>query len=321
MVIFRKIYILRLVALIMVSAGLNTVVALAISPQVIDSVVSVLPKWPDRHTHDGGMRPESPEGTAVAVLPGGYLATNVHVIKNAEKVTIRLEDGRVFPVEVVGRDQPTDIALLKAPIELPVPETGVAPEIGGRVCAIGNQFGLGLSVSCGVVSAVARTGTGFNPIEDFIQTDAAVNPGGSGGALIDGNSRLVGLVSAIFTKETDANIGVNFASSMRLVRRVVTDLRDHGRVLRGNPGLTTGKLSTEQLRRGSGAVIIQIERNSGAFKTGLQAGDIITAVGDRMIKKPADFTAEVHMYRPDDTVEITFTRAGNQSKISFQLAP
>ena len=318
---FRKVNILRWAALVTASAYLNTACAPAISPQVMDSVVSVLPDWPDRRARGNGVPAKSPEGTAVAVLPGGYLATNVHVIRIAEKVRIRFEDGRIIPGEVGGRDRPTDIALMKAPIELPVPESGVAPGIGDKVCAIGNQFGLGLSVSCGVISAVARTGTGFNTIEDFIQTDAAVNPGGSGGALIDGHSRLVGLVSAIFTKESDANVGVNFASSMRLVRRVVTDLRDHGRVLRGNPGLTTGKLSTERLQRGGGAVVIKIERGSGAFKTGLQAGDIITAVGERRVRNSADFTAEVHMYRPGEIVEITFTHAGKQSKISFQLPP
>ena len=148
---------------------------------VMESVVSLLPEWPGAES-----RPKEPEGTAVAVMPGGYLATNDHVLGDAKKVKIRLNDGRLMAVEIIGRDAVTDIALIKAPMDFPVLPFGGNPGLGESVCAIGNQFGMGLSITCGVASALHRTGTGFNEIEDFIKTDAVINPGGSGGALIDG---------------------------------------------------------------------------------------------------------------------------------------
>jgi S1-C subfamily serine protease len=122
-----------------------------------ESVVSLLPEWPG-----AGSRPKEPEGTAVAVMPGGYLATNDHVIGRARKIKIRLADGRVLPAEIIGRDTLTDIALIKAPIDFPVLPIGGNPGLGQSVCAIGNQFGMGLSITCGVASALHRTGTGFN---------------------------------------------------------------------------------------------------------------------------------------------------------------
>src|SRR5690606_40595555 len=132
-------------------------------------------------------------------------------------ISVRLPDGHHVPAEVVGRDAATDLALLRVEAELPPLPLAPDPALGAPVCAVGNQFGLDLSVTCGVVSALHRAGTGFNPVEDFVQTDAVVNPGASGGALVDGEGRLVGLLSAIFTMESDANIGVNFAASAALV--------------------------------------------------------------------------------------------------------
>ena len=280
------------------------------------SVVSLLPEWPG-----AGSRPKEPEGTAVAIFPGGYLATNDHVIGQAKKIKVRLNDGRILPAEIVGRDAMTDIALIKAPIDLPVPSLGPEPALGDHVCAIGNQFGLGLSVTCGVASAIHRTGTGFNEIEDFIQTDAVVNPGGSGGALVDGDGRLVGLVSAIFTKDSDANIGVNFAASMKLVLRVVRDLKDHGRVIRGMPGLSVRDLSEDELEATGGAAINRIARGGPAFGAGLQVGDIITAVGARTVIRASDLPSALYMFRPGDSVDITFIRDGSRKTATFTMAP
>ncbi|MFP6744999.1 MAG: trypsin-like peptidase domain-containing protein [Alphaproteobacteria bacterium] len=151
--------------------------AIAFPAEVVESVVSVLPEWPD-----GDALPERPEGSGTVVLPGGYIATNVHVLGRATAINVRLHDGRILAAEIIGRDPPTDIALLKIDMDLALLVPGPEPALGDKVCALGNPFGLGLSLSCGVVSALHRTGTGFNPMEDFIQTDAAVNPGGSGGA-------------------------------------------------------------------------------------------------------------------------------------------
>ncbi len=294
----------------------------AFSPEVLQSVVSVLPEWPDRPPSapaDG--RPEEPEGTAVAVLAGGYLATNVHVLGRATRVTVRLADGRIIASEIVGRDPLTDIALIKVAVDLPVPPIGPEPPLAAPVCAIGNQFGLGLSVTCGVVSAVHRSGTGFNPIEDFIQTDATVNPGGSGGALIDADGRLVGLVSAIFTKKTDANIGVNFAASMRLVLRVAEDLRDHGRVRRGKSGLRVEDLTEEERATWAGTRITRITPGSAAAAAGLAVGDIITAMGGRAVTKGADVSAAVYLHRIGQPFAVTYLRAGEPGKATLTLKP
>ncbi|MEE9317042.1 MAG: trypsin-like peptidase domain-containing protein [Rhodospirillales bacterium] len=283
---------------------------------MLESVVSLLPEWPG-----AGSRPKEPEGTAVAIMPGGYMATNAHVIGRAKKINIRLENGRVLPADIVGRDALTDIALIKAPIDFPVLPFGRDPRLGESVCAIGNQFGMGLSMTCGVASALHRTGTGFNEIEDFIQTDAVVNPGGSGGALVDGQGRLVGLVSAIFTKDSDANIGVNFAASMKLVMRVVRDLKQYGRVVRGNPGFGVRDLSLAERRTGAGAAIDRMDRGGAAIKAGLEVGDVITAIGKRTVKKVSDVPSAIHMARPGDSLDMTFVRDGKEKTVSLTLLP
>ena len=283
--------------------------AMAFTPDVLDSVVGVVPQWRGATPRT---RAEQPEGTAVAVLPGGYLATNVHVIGDAERLDIRLADGRVLAAELIGIDRLTDSALIRAPLDLPVLEFGAAPALGGRVCAVGNQFGLGLSVTCGVVSAVHRSGVGFNPIEDFIQTDAVVNPGGSGGALVDGEGRLVGLVSAIFTKDSDANIGVNFAASMGLVMRVVEDLAKHGRVLRGQSGLRVADLDMGERAELVGARIVRVDQGGAAQSAGLAVGDVIVSVGGRAIRKASGVTSALHMHRIGEPFAIGYVRHGER---------
>jgi S1-C subfamily serine protease len=193
--------------------------------------------------------------------------------------------------------------------------------LGESVCAIGNQFGMGLSITCGVASALHRTGTGFNEIEDFIQTDAVINPGGSGGALIDGQGRLVGLVSAIFTKDSDANIGVNFAASMKLVLRVVNDLKDHGRVIRGKPGFGVRELTERERAVLSGAAIDRVARGGAAIEAGLEVGDVITAIGGRKVRRVSDVPSAVHMARPGDSLDIAYIRGGQSHRASLVLRP
>ncbi len=293
------------------------------SPEILQSVVGVLPEWPagDKPKAAPGGRPEEPEGSAVAVLPGGYLATNAHVLGRAERLKVRLHDGRVLPATIVGRDPPTDLALIKVALDLPVPAINPEPKLAERVCAVGNQFGLGLSVTCGVVSALNRTGTGFNPVEDFIQTDAVVNPGGSGGALVDEQSRLVGVLSAIFTKQSDANIGVNFAASMPLVLRVVQDLRDFGRVQRGKSGMTVEGLSDDEKSRRVGARVVRVQEGGAAAEAGLAAGDIVTAIGGRVIAKASDVTGAFYLHRPGAPIEVGFVRNDATRATRLTLKP
>ncbi len=296
---------------------------LSLSPKALDSVVSVLPVWPgyEKGSAENAKPGDEPEGTAVAIKPGGYLVTSLHVIDRAVSVTVRLADGHVLPAEIVGRDRLTDLALLKVAEDLMVMPLGPEPALAAPVCIVGNQFGLGLSVTCGVVSALHRTGVGFNPIEDFIQTDAAANPGASGGALLDSEGRLVGVVSAIFTKEADANIGVNFAASVRLVMRVVEDMIAHGRVIRGRSGLRVADLPEADRQRMVGAVIVQIAPRGSAEAAGLELGDIITRIGDRPVRRASNVTSAVHMYRIGERFDVTVLRDGRSRTLAVEWTP
>ena len=297
--------------------------AAAFESRSLDSVVSLLPLWPG-HQRGGeaGTPPGSaPEASAVAVLPGGYLATALHTVDRASDIMVRLRDGRRLPASFVAGDPATDLALLKIAEDIPVLETAPPPPLGHRVCAIGNQFGLDLSVTCGVVSATERNGTGFNPIEDFIQTDATINPGASGGALVDDEGRLVGLISAIFTKESDANIGVNFAVSSALLTRVVEDLAAHGRVLRASPGFRIARLSPEEAAATPGLHIDRLDSAGPAAAAGLKAGDLLVAVGDREVRKPGDLAAAIYLSRPGESLRVTVLRDGQSQEIAWQLPP
>ena len=299
----------------------QTVPSQALDPRVLDSVVSVLPIWPaeDRGSGDGTGRLEEPEGSAVAIRSGGYLVTALHVIGRAEEIMVRLNDGQLMGARILGRDPATDLAVLKIERDLPVPALGSRPDLASPVCSIGNQFGLGLSVTCGVVSATARSGIGFNPIEDFIQTDAVINPGASGGGLVDSDGRLVGILSAIFTKDSDANIGVNFAVSLDLTLRVVDDLIVHGRVIRGRSGLRVRDLTRAELALESGARIVRIHPGSAAERAGLQVDDLVVSVAGRPIKRASDVTSAIHIHRPGDSVTFRIRRQGQTYPVSLTL--
>jgi S1-C subfamily serine protease len=293
----------------------------AFEAKVLDSVVSVLPLWPG---HAQGGQPQmppgsAPEGTATAIRQGGYLVTALHVVARATAIIVRLPDGRELPAELVGRDPPTDLAVLKVAAELPPLPEAPEPALGAPVCAVGNQFGLDLSVSCGVVSALHRSGTGFNPIEDFVQTDASVNPGASGGPLVDDQGRLVGVLSAIFTKEADANIGVNFAASVALVRRVTDDLIDRGRVIRARSGLRVADLKPAERARLVGARVLSVIPGGAAQAAGIAAGGVIVAVGPRRVRKASDVVSALQLYRPGERVTISVVAEGVGRDIEIVL--
>ncbi|MAO57510.1 MAG: hypothetical protein CMM61_17690 [Rhodospirillaceae bacterium] len=292
--------------------------------EAVRSVVVVLPRWrnvrPGFAPRSGDPR-VAPEGSGVAILAGGYVVTNDHVLGDAISVSLRLADGRRAPAEIVGRHKATDIALLKTTADLTVAEPGPMPGIAAPVCAIGNPFGRGLSVSCGVVSAIGRANAGFNEIEDFIQTDAAVNPGGSGGALVDGRGRFVGMVSAIFAQGSDANIGVNFAASRRLVDRVVRDLAEFGAVREGTAGIDVRPLTPEEAAVNAGVGVVEVARDGPALAAGIEAGDIVTRVGDRPVTAPGEFHAALFRHRPGAEVQMTVRRGDVERQVTVTLAP
>lgn len=290
--------------------------------EAVQSVVVVLPRWKGvrqgfaPRTADGRI---APEGSGVAVRPGGLIATNDHVLGDAVSVRVRLADGRTLPAEIIGRHKATDIALLKVAVDVPTAKPGPEPGLASPVCAIGNPFGRGISVSCGVVSAIGRANAGFNEIEDFIQTDAAVNPGGSGGALVDGKGRLVGLVSAIFAQGADANIGVNFAASRQLLDRVVDDLADDGTVRAATARLETGAISPVQAGQMSGIAVVEVTQDGPAFRAGIEAGDIITAIAGKAVATSGQFRALLFRHRPGEQVDFQTLRGGEPRTLTVTL--
>jgi len=219
----------------------------------------------------------------------------------------------------VAGDPASDLAVLRIAADLPPLALAREPRLGAPVCAVGNQFGLGLSMTCGVISALGLTAVGFNTIEDFIQTDAVVNPGSSGGALVDGEGRLVGVLSAIFTKGSDANIGVNFAASAALVARVAADLIERGRVAPVPPGFRVADLTRAERRMQVGARVIGVLPGSAAARAGLSQDDVVVAVGSRTTRRASDVTTALYLHRPGETVAIEVLRAGQPASLRLEL--
>jgi len=297
--------------------------AYALDPKVMDSVVTVLPLWPG-YERDGQTRlppGSAPEGTAVAIRPGGFLVTALHVVDRAVDITVRLPDGREVPARMLGADATTDLALLAIDVDVPVLENAPEPALGDPACALGNQFGLGISVTCGVVSGLHRSGVGFNPVEDFVQTDAAVNPGASGGALVDGQGRLLGVLSAIFTKVSDANIGINFAASIGLVQRVVDDLMAGGPVRHADTGMRLAGLAPADRAEIAGVRVVAITPGGAAAQAGLVEDDLVTAIGGRPVRGINDARAALALARPGQPLQVSVARGDGIATVELSLPP
>ena len=187
------------------------------------SVVSVLPTWPGFKKPGFGAPPgTAPEGTGIVISSLGHILTASHVVKKAKSIEIRDINGNKFIAKLILDDPNTDLAIIKAEIDItPIIISKDKPKIASSACLISNSFGLDLGITCGVVSAIGRKNIGFNKIENFVQTDAAANPGSSGGALVNKNGELIGMMSGIFTKNTDTNSGVNFAVSSELILKII----------------------------------------------------------------------------------------------------
>ncbi|NBC88225.1 MAG: PDZ domain-containing protein [Alphaproteobacteria bacterium] len=315
--------IVRYCLVVLVAAVLQAAPARALPPETIQSVVSLLPVWPDKPQGGPDVPPGiAPEGSGVVVdriASSALIATAWHVIEPAERIDVRLADGRILPAEVVGHDAATDIAVLRVEADMPALEMAARPKLGQRVCAIANAYGLGLSVSCGVVSALDVSNAGFNPVEDFVQTDAAANPGSSGGALVDEEGRLVGMMAAIFAAKSDTNIGINFAISARLLERVVEDLQHDGNVERVSPGWRLSNLSREARAETAGVRVAQLGENGAAAASGIETGDVVQRIGARQIQSPKDAVAALALVRSGGTVDVTLTRDGARQEIKLSF--
>ena len=285
------------------------------------ATVSILPEWPGLPQGGGPDIPPgtAPEGTGYAFDGAGHLVTALHVVDKAVAIDVRLPDGRILAAQLVGGDPATDIAVLKISEPLaPLPDAPL-PAPGADACAVGNAFGMDLAVTCGTVSAVRRAGTGFNAIEDFIQTDAAMNPGSSGGPLIDAQGRALGQLSAIFAAQADTNIGVNFAVSARLVRRVAEDLIAFGAVQRAILGAGFAPLPREMRAATSGVSVRGVRPGGPAETAGLRRGDIIRSIAGRPVAKPQEAMAEIYLRRPGEVVDMLVRRDGNEVTVRIEL--
>jgi len=278
------------------------------------SVVSVLPLWPA-----DAARSEEPEGSGVVTGDGRLIATANHVIAGAKEVFVRTVTGEVLKAQIVLREPQTDVALLRIAQELKPIELAQSALIGNRACAIGNGFGLGVSVTCGVISSTQMSGVGFNPVEDFVQTDASVNPGMSGGALVNEDGKLVGMLSAIFTKKSDADIGVNFAVSTALLIRIVDEFSKTGSVNLIQPGLIVKPALKAGVPGIQGALVVRVKDSSPEAIAGVRASDIILYADSRRMKRAGSYTAALARLQKGDSLALDILRDGERKTVTIRF--
>jgi Do/DeqQ family serine protease len=276
----------------------------------------------------GGPREQRSLGSGVIVDAGGLVVTNNHVIDGADQVKILLADRREFAVDIVLKDPRTDLAVLRVKDgkeRFPVLEFSNSDEllVGDVVLAVGNPFGVGQTVTHGIISAVARTQVGISDYQFFIQTDAAINPGNSGGALVDMAGRMVGINTAIFSRSGGSQ-GVGFAIPANMVRVVVASAKIGGTVKRpwlgANLQAVTPELSREfDLKRPAGAVVTNVTAGSPAARAGLKTGDVITAVGDQPVDDPNAFNYRFVTHSLGGSVPLGVVRGGREIKVAVAL--
>lgn len=267
-------------------------------------------------------------GTGVIIdAKRGLVVTNNHVIANAHQITVKLRDGRKLQAELVGTDPETDVAVIRIPAKnLTAVEVADSDElrVGDFVVAIGNPFGLGQTVTSGIVSALGRTGLGIEGYEDFIQTDASINPGNSGGALVNLKGELVGINTAIFS-QSGGNIGIGFAIPINMVNMVTEQLVAHGEVHRGLIGAQTQDLDPDLaeafgIKQRRGAVVVDVVSGSPAEKAGLKAGDVITEVNGKKVRNSSDVRTRIGLLRVGEKVTFGVVRNGKQLTLKATVA-
>ena len=274
-------------------------------------------------------RQTSSLGSGVIIdAAAGHVVTNQHVIGNADEITVRLHDGRSVQAEVIGSDPNADIAVIKIPAQdLTAIDLGNSDRlrVGDFVVAIGNPFGLGQTVTSGIVSALGRSGLGIEDYEDFIQTDASINQGNSGGALVNLRGELIGVNTAI-VGPSGGNVGIGFAIPINMVLGLTRQIVEFGEVRRGRLGVVIQDLTRDLaeafgIDTEHGAVIAQVMPDSAAADAGFKEADVITAVNGRPVKGATDLRNKIGLSRSDEEVEIQYFRNGQQATVRVKLRP
>ncbi len=257
----------------------------------------------------------------------GLVVTNYHVIANADEITVKLRDGRNLQAELVGSDPDSDVAVIRIPAgrltAIPLADSD-ALRVGDYVVAIGNPFGLGQTVTSGIISALARRGLGITGYDDLIQTDASINPGNSGGALVNLRGELVGINTAIYS-QSGGNIGIGFAIPTNMVSRITEQLVAHGEVRRGFLGAQLQDLDPDLaeafgIKARSGAVLVNVIENSPAARAGLQPGDVVVEINGKTVESAAALRNEVGLSRIGEKLTLTYIREGKRRNINIKVA-
>jgi serine protease Do/serine protease DegQ len=263
-------------------------------------------------------------GSGVIVdADAGYIVTNHHVIDGADEIAVTLYDGTQLEAKIIGSDPEADVAILKVEHDnlthIPFADSSKL-RVGDFTVAIGNPFGLGQTVTSGIVSALGRTGLGIEGYEDFIQTDASINPGNSGGALVNLRGELIGINTAILASGNSGNVGIGFAIPINMVRELIDQLIEYGEVRRGMLGVIMQNLTPELagafgLGIHQGVVISQVVENSAASKAGLQAGDVVSAINGVPVKSASAMRNMVGLMRVGAKMDITVIRDGGEQQL------
>ena len=270
----------------------------------------------------GSDQPQVGLGSGVIVSAEGYILTNNHVVEGADEIEVTLNDGRHARGKVIGTDPDTDLAVLKIELDkLPVIVLGNsdALQVGDQVLAIGNPFGVGQTVTSGIVSALGRNQLGINTFENFIQTDAAINPGNSGGALTDVNGNLEGINTAIYSR-SGGSMGIGFAIPVSTAKQVLEDIVREGKVTRGWIGVEPNELSPEMaetfgVQASRGVIITGVLQNAPASKAGIRPGDVITSVGGKDIGNVQELLTLVAALKPGSASRFKLQRGADKMEL------
>ena len=277
----------------------------------------------------GDREDDSPQmglGSGVIVSPEGYILTNNHVVEGAQEIEVTLSDSRRTTAKVIGTDPDTDLAVLRITLDrLPVIAMGNSDtvQVGDKVLAIGNPFGVGQTVTGGIISALGRNQLGINTFENFIQTDAAINPGNSGGALVDVNGSLLGINTAIYSR-SGGNMGIGFAIPVNTARQVLEGLVRDGQVTRGWIGVEPVELNSDLaetfgIKQTEGVIITGVLQNGPAFKAGLKPGDVLLAVGEKDVHNVSELLTMIAAQTPGTAVKMRIKR--RDADLSLDVTP